>query len=105
MAIQIVMDRTGDSRHPFDPNDAQELAKAEQRFYELTKVGFLSFALEASSSGPLFRSWRLPLSWVSRASCFIWNAAPAKWRRLDSLSERANATIAPVSLLLFEVRS
>ena len=40
MAIQIVMDRTGDSRHPFDPNDTQELAKAEQRFYELTKVGF-----------------------------------------------------------------
>ena len=27
MAIQIVMDRTGDSRHGFDPNDGQELAK------------------------------------------------------------------------------
>ena len=40
MAIQIVMDRTGDSRHFFNPNDAQELAMAEQRFYELTKVGF-----------------------------------------------------------------
>jgi hypothetical protein len=40
MAIHIVMDCTGDSRHRFDPNDAQELAKAEQRFYELTKVGF-----------------------------------------------------------------
>ena len=40
MAIQIVMDRTGDSRHSFNPNDAQELAKAEQRFYELTKIGF-----------------------------------------------------------------
>src|SRR5260370_34220674 len=40
MAIQIVMDRTGDSRHPFNPNDAQELATAGQRFYELTKVGF-----------------------------------------------------------------
>jgi hypothetical protein len=40
MAMQIVMDRTGDRRHPFDPNDAQELAKAEQRFYALTKVGF-----------------------------------------------------------------
>jgi hypothetical protein len=40
MAIQIVMDRTGDSRHSFDPNDARELAKAEQRFYELTKLGF-----------------------------------------------------------------
>jgi hypothetical protein len=40
MAIQIVMDGTGDSRHPFNSHDAQELAKAEQRFYELTKVGF-----------------------------------------------------------------
>lgn len=40
MAIQIVLDRTGDSRHYFDPRDAQELAKAEQRFYELTKAGF-----------------------------------------------------------------
>src|SRR6266403_5234474 len=40
MAIQIVMDRTGDSRHRFNPDDAHELAEAEQRFYELTKVGF-----------------------------------------------------------------
>ena len=40
MAIQIVMDHTGDSRHSFNPNEAQELAKAEQRFYKLTKVGF-----------------------------------------------------------------
>jgi hypothetical protein len=42
MAIQIVMDRTGDSRHSFNPNNAEELAKAEQRFYELTKVGFIA---------------------------------------------------------------
>ncbi|MCK1665556.1 hypothetical protein [Bradyrhizobium sp. 153] len=40
MAVQIVMDRTGDSRHPFDAHDTQELAKAEQRFFELTKVGY-----------------------------------------------------------------
>jgi len=40
MAIQIVMDRTGDSRHPFSPDDAQELTKAEQRFYALTNAGF-----------------------------------------------------------------
>jgi len=40
MAIQIVMDRTGDSRHSFNPNDARELAKAEQRFDELTNLGF-----------------------------------------------------------------
>ncbi|MCA1386056.1 MULTISPECIES: hypothetical protein [unclassified Bradyrhizobium] len=40
MAIQIVMDRTGDSRHLFNLHDAQELVRAEQRFNELTKVGF-----------------------------------------------------------------
>jgi hypothetical protein len=40
MAIQIVMDPTGDSRHPFNPHDVQEVAKAEQWFYELTRVGF-----------------------------------------------------------------
>ncbi|WFU40115.1 hypothetical protein QA640_38855 [Bradyrhizobium sp. CB82] len=40
MAIQIVMDHTGDSRHPFNVDDAQELAKAMQRFYELTNIGF-----------------------------------------------------------------
>lgn len=40
MAIQIVMDRTGDSRHPFNPDDARELAKAERRFSALTDGGF-----------------------------------------------------------------
>lgn len=40
MAIQIVMDYTGDTRYQFHPNDAQALAKAEQRFKELTGVGF-----------------------------------------------------------------
>jgi len=40
MAIQIVMDRSGDSRHRFDPSDPRELATAEQRFYELTGAGF-----------------------------------------------------------------
>ena len=48
MAIQIVMDRTGDSRHHFDPSDAQDVAKAERRFYELTNVGFTA----AARTGP-----------------------------------------------------
>jgi hypothetical protein len=48
MAIQIVMDRTGDTRHPFDPNDARELAKAEQRFRDLTATGFTA----AARTGP-----------------------------------------------------
>ncbi|MCK1682243.1 hypothetical protein IVA87_23250 [Bradyrhizobium sp. 147] len=40
MAIQIVMDRSGDCRNYFNEDDAQELARAEQRFYELTNAGF-----------------------------------------------------------------
>ncbi|MHC4049215.1 hypothetical protein [Bradyrhizobium sp. 25ACV] len=40
MAIQIVMDSTGDSRHFFNPDDARELAKGQRRFYELTDAGF-----------------------------------------------------------------
>ena len=38
MAMQIVMDHNGDTRHYFDPNDA--LAKAEERFKDLTGQGF-----------------------------------------------------------------
>ncbi|WP_426413642.1 hypothetical protein [Bradyrhizobium ganzhouense] len=40
MATQIVMDQTGDTRHEFDPENAEALARAEQRFRELTGVGF-----------------------------------------------------------------
>jgi hypothetical protein len=40
MAMQIVMDHTGDTRHSFNPDDVQALAKAEKRFNELTGMGF-----------------------------------------------------------------
>jgi hypothetical protein len=40
MATQIVMDQTGDTRHRFDPSDAEALVRAEQRFKELTGLGF-----------------------------------------------------------------
>ena len=36
MAIQIVMDRTGDTRHEFDNADAKSVMLAEERFHELT---------------------------------------------------------------------
>ncbi|MGY4434967.1 hypothetical protein ACVWWO_007444 [Bradyrhizobium sp. F1.13.1] len=48
MAIQIVMDHTGDSRHSFDPSDMQALKGAEQPFRELTEGGFTA----AVRSGP-----------------------------------------------------
>jgi hypothetical protein len=40
MAVQIVLDQTGDSRHTFNPDDVQELARAELRFRQLTDRGF-----------------------------------------------------------------
>lgn len=49
MATQIVMDLNGDSRHQFDPSDAEALVKAERRFKELTGSGFI--AAERTSTG------------------------------------------------------
>jgi hypothetical protein len=48
MATQIVMDHTGDSRHQFDPRDAEALAKAEKRFKQLTGGGFTAAVRTAS---------------------------------------------------------
>ncbi len=46
--LQIVMDHTGDSRHSFDPADAQAVKAAEERFRELTGAGFTA----AERTGP-----------------------------------------------------
>jgi len=48
MAVQIVLDVTGDTRSYFDTNDAESLAEAERRFKELTGRGFIA----AVRSGP-----------------------------------------------------
>jgi hypothetical protein len=40
MATQIVMNHTGDTRHHFDAEDVRAVLKAEDRFKELTRVGF-----------------------------------------------------------------
>jgi len=48
MATQIVMDRTGDTRHTFDIQDRAEVEKAERRFRDLTGAGFTA----AVRSGP-----------------------------------------------------
>jgi hypothetical protein len=57
MAILIVMDRTGDSRHTYNPNDAQELAKAQQQFYAPTKVGFTAAVRTGSGRVSQLRSF------------------------------------------------
>ena len=40
MALQIVMDHTGDTRHEFSPEDKAGVKQAEERFKELTGLGF-----------------------------------------------------------------
>jgi hypothetical protein len=44
MATQIVMNYSGDTRHNFDPTDMHAIAEAEDRFKELTRVGFTAAA-------------------------------------------------------------
>lgn len=44
MPTQIIMDHAGDTRHYFDRNDPEELARAERRFKELTGEGFTAAA-------------------------------------------------------------
>ncbi len=44
MAIQIVMDRTGDTRHIFDASDRAAVEEAKNRFMELTGAGFTAAA-------------------------------------------------------------
>jgi hypothetical protein len=48
MATQIVMGQTGDTRYAFNPNDAQALAKAGERFKKLTGFGFTAAVRTAS---------------------------------------------------------
>ncbi|WP_298110772.1 hypothetical protein [Bradyrhizobium sp.] len=57
MATQIVMDLNGDSRHQFDPQDAEALAKAERRFKELTGAGFIAAARTSTGESRLVRSF------------------------------------------------
>ena len=42
MPTQIVMNHNGDTRHHFDANDAKAMAKAEERFKQLTGKGFIA---------------------------------------------------------------
>lgn len=58
MSVQIVMDHTGDTRHEFDARDAKALARAEERFRELTGKGFRAVALgKDGGAGQLMKTF------------------------------------------------
>ncbi len=50
MGVQIVMDRSGDTRHEFDAADLASIALAEERFKALTGSGFRAVALGKDGS-------------------------------------------------------
>jgi hypothetical protein len=51
------MDHTGDTRHYFDAKDAEALAKAEERFKELTGAGFTAAVRTAAGEVSQIRSF------------------------------------------------
>jgi len=56
MNVQIVMDRSGDTRHEFDATDADAVVRAEERFQNLTGKGFRAVALgKGGEQGELLR--------------------------------------------------
>ena len=57
MAVQIVMDHTGDTRHHFNPVDAQAVAEAEARFMELTGAGFTAAKRVGEGKSEVLRSF------------------------------------------------
>jgi hypothetical protein len=57
MHIQIVMDATGDTRHKFDANDQAAIAEAQQRFTELTRVGYIAAKRTEAGTSVLIREF------------------------------------------------
>jgi hypothetical protein len=57
MATQIVMDRTGDSRHLFNPADAAAAAEAEERFRTLTGAGYIAAKRTGFGASELIREF------------------------------------------------
>jgi hypothetical protein len=57
MAIQIVMDRTGDTRHTFDAGDRAAVEEAKKRFMELTDAGFTAAVRTGPGEQRIIRSF------------------------------------------------
>jgi len=57
MATQIVMDTSGDTRHAFDAGDQVALKAAEDRFRELTGLGFTAATRQPDGSSKLARKF------------------------------------------------
>jgi len=57
MAIQIIMDYSGDTRHEFDATDKNALLEAEERFLSLTGAGFTAATRRGSGEAVVSRKF------------------------------------------------
>jgi hypothetical protein len=57
MAMQIVMDHTGDTRHYFETGDAEAISKAEARFKALTSLGYTAAVRKVPGGVTVIRSF------------------------------------------------
>ena len=57
MATQIVMDHSGDTRHWFDQRDRESLLKAEERFRDLSNLGYTAAVRNALGDPSIVRNF------------------------------------------------
>ena len=57
MAVLVIMDQSGDTRHWYDSNDERSLLEAEERFKELSKQGYTAAARDNEGSSKIIRSF------------------------------------------------
>ena len=83
MATQIAMDHTGDTRHSFNPDDVQALAKAEKRCTSegrKASMGFTAAVRTGSGEVSKIRSFDPSVdSLVSEGTFYLWS----KWADSD----------------------
>ena len=57
MATQIVMDHSGDTRHWFDQEDRESLLRAEERFRQLSDLGYTAAVRNVSGDPTIVRNF------------------------------------------------
>jgi hypothetical protein len=57
MAVQLVMDHSGDTRHWYDATDEQSLMEARERFRQLAEQGYTAAVRGEGGSPRIVRSF------------------------------------------------
>jgi hypothetical protein len=57
MAVQLVMDHSGDTRHWYDPTDERSLVEARERFRQLSEQGYTAAVRGQGGSSKIVRSF------------------------------------------------